>query len=151
LLLSFEIFIDEVIVVVGIRNIRLRSIALIDGKPEVACSLGGHNEIHILFEFEFERKLVVQGQINDFSVVDADEEKHVFAVLVLDLDYVVGLGGQTQEHCRVGYLLFEVLFRDLYLGERIFVVGVLQRKDGYFQVVEGHCFRSGQMEVDLGV
>ena len=82
LFLHLEILIDELIVIQRVSDERLALIALAEAKLDVSCYCIVEHYVDVLGFSEADWELVIKGQIDDFSVVDAEGEKRVLVVVV---------------------------------------------------------------------
>jgi hypothetical protein len=97
LLLAFELVSDELLVVVGVGEVRLTAVALAETEGKVARVGNGDDDVNALPRVYFKGELVLQGQVNDLSAVDADREQYVLFVFVLYLYPVVVLACKVKE------------------------------------------------------
>ena len=79
----------EILVVLGVSDEGLTTIALVEGKLDVSWSRYRDCKVEIFFHLQSKRKLMVEGQIYDLTVVYADRQYRVFTVFVLYIYAVV--------------------------------------------------------------
>lgn len=145
---SFEVFVNEVIVVVSKGEVGLRVIALAQSEPEIAGVSSRNHEVEVVLTRQSEWELVLSRQVDYLLVIYSDEEHYVFGILVLDFDNVVVFGRQVEQHSRIHCFLFEGLLLDGDCGFRVLVARVFHGVDVDLELVESLCLGSRKVQVD---
>jgi hypothetical protein len=142
-----KLFLDEVFVVESVGECDCAFVAFFDIHLQVGGVGDADDEVDVLVGFELYGKLVVEGQIYDLLVVDADGEQLEVGVGVCELNLEEFVGRQFHDHCGVRGFLFEAgLFgEDLHTG--VLIGGVVEGQDLYFEFVEDLGVGHGKMEV----
>jgi hypothetical protein len=91
---------------------------------------------------------MIEWQIYYLSVIDSDMEKDIFAVTILDLDNIVLLIRQANQHSWIYCFLFKIWLLGWYFSFSLLVVYVLKRKYVNLYVVEILGRDSWKMQID---
>jgi hypothetical protein len=92
LFLHLKILVDELIIIQGVSNERLALIAFAEANFYISWRCCIQNNINVLRNGKMEWELMIEGEVDDFSVVYANGIECIFIVVVGDLEEICFLG-----------------------------------------------------------
>lgn len=90
---------------------------------------------------------MVEGQVDDFPVVDAQSEEGVLVILVGHFEVVALLGWQLHQHSRIGCFLLEVRLLGAHRNHTVLIFRVVQGKHLHIQFSQGSYIGCSYMQV----
>lgn len=100
---------------------------------------------------QVEGEFVVEGEVDDLPIVDAQCIQDVLVVVVGDLEEIGLLGGEQHEQSWIWGLLLEVWLLGGHRDDAVLVLGVIKSKHLDVEFVELGSLRGSDMKVDGGV
>ena len=148
LLLTFELLINKLFVVIGVCNVRWTWVTFVDDKGEKTWPWDRNNEVNILFRLKFERKLMLQRQVNDLSTVHSNWKHHFFCIFVVNFNPVVALACEMQKHGGVDCFLLECRTFRSQLHSIILITLIVKPVDLGMQFVQSFGLRSWYVQIN---